>query len=99
MTGRLLAPCDLTDPDIYAGGIPQDVFGEMRAQSGLTWTPDTSSTKGFWSVARMADLITVSRDHATFSSELGQIQIYDIDEDVRRKRASMIDLEDRKSVV
>lgn len=93
MTGRLLAPCDLTDPDLYARGIPQDVFGEMRAQSGLTWTPDTSSTKGFWSITRMADLMVVSRDHATYSSELGQIQIYDIDEDVRRKRASMIDLD------
>jgi cytochrome P450 len=93
VTYRSLAPVDLTDPDLYSSGIPQQVFADMRAQSGLAWTPDTPSTKGFWSVTRMADLITVSRDHATFSSELGQIQIYDIDEDVRRKRASMIDLD------
>jgi cytochrome P450 len=93
MTSRPLAPVDLTDPDLYGSGIPQQVFADMRAQPGLMWTPDTPSTKGFWSVTRMADLVTVSRDHTTFSSELGQIQIYDIDEDVRRKRASMIDLD------
>jgi cytochrome P450 len=93
MTPRSLAPVNLTDPDLYASGIPQDVFADMRSQPGLVWTPDTPSTKGFWSVTRMADLIAVSRDHTTYSSELGQIQIYDIDEDVRRKRASMIDLD------
>jgi cytochrome P450 len=93
MTHRPLALVDLTDPDLYSNGIPQQVFAEMRSQPGLTWTPDTPSTKGFWSVTRMADLMAVSRDHATYSSELGQIQIYDIDEDVRRTRASMIDLD------
>ena len=84
---------NLTDPHLYDAGIPHDVFAGLRAQPGLSFTPDTPTTKGFWSVTRMADLITVSRDTTTYSSELGHIQLYDIDEDVRRKRASMIDLD------
>jgi cholest-4-en-3-one 26-monooxygenase len=90
---RPTAPVDLADPALYDEGIPHDVFAALRAQPGLVWTPDTESTKGFWSVTRLADLVAVSRDHVTFSSELGHIQLYDIDDDVRRARASMIDLD------
>ena len=93
MTTRPPAPADLADPGLYDHGIPHEVFAEMRAQPGLVWTPDMPSAAGFWSVGRLADLVTVSRDAATYSSELGHIQIYDIDEDVRRVRASMIDLD------
>ncbi len=93
MTARTPAPADLADPALYDQGIPQEVFAAVRAAPGLVWTPDTAATKGFWSVGRMADLMTVSRDAGTYSSELGHIQIYDIDEDVRRVRASMIDLD------
>ncbi len=93
MTSRPLAPADLADPALYDRGIPHDVFATMRAQPGLVWSPDTSTTQGFWSVGRMSDLVAVSRDATTYSSELGHIQIYDVDEDVRRVRASMIDLD------
>ncbi len=88
-----LNPFDVANPALYGNGIPHEAFRQLRATPGLVWTPDSADTLGFWSVTRMADLITVSRDHSTFSSELGHIQIYDIDEDVRRKRASMIDLD------
>jgi len=93
VTVRIPAPVDLADPALYDQGIPHEVFAEVRRQPGLVWTDDTDTTKGFWSVGRMADLVTVSRDAATWSSELGHIQIYDVDEDVRRVRASMIDLD------
>ena len=90
---RARPTADVADPVLYDQGIPHPVFAAMRAEPGLVWTPHTAETRGFWSVGRMADLVTVSRDHTTFSSELGHIQIYDIDDDVRRKRASMIDLD------
>ncbi len=93
MMSRPLAPADLADPTLYDRGVPHHVFATMRAQPGLVWSPDTATTKGFWSVGRMADLVAVSRDATTYSSELGHIQIYDVDEDVRRVRASMIDLD------
>ena len=93
MSGRPTAAVDLADPAQYDRGIPHEVFADLRARPGLVWTGDTAEAKGFWSVTRLADLVAVSRDHTTFSSELGHIQIYDIDEDVRRTRASMIDLD------
>jgi cholest-4-en-3-one 26-monooxygenase len=90
---RPIAPFDLADPALYERGIPHEAFAELRRRPGLVWTPDTATTKGFWSVTRMRDLVAVSRDHTTFSSALGHIQIYDVDDDVRDKRASMIDLD------
>jgi cytochrome P450 len=93
MSEQAITSIDLADPALYERGIPHEVFAALRARPGLHWTPDTPARKGFWSVTRMADLVTVSRDHATFSSELGHIQLYDIDDDVRSVRASMIDLD------
>jgi cholest-4-en-3-one 26-monooxygenase len=89
-----LAPIDLNDAETFASGIPHAAFAAMRAQSGLTWTPDhVDGGRGFWSVTRMADLVEVSRDSETYSSAVGHIQIYDIDEDALDDRASMIDMD------
>jgi cytochrome P450 len=87
---------DLSNPVLYDRGIPHAVFAQIRSRPGLTWNqadPAGGDATGYWVVTRMADLMTVSRDHATFSSEVGHIQIYDVDEDVRRSRASLIDLD------
>ncbi|MEM7095735.1 MAG: cytochrome P450 [Actinomycetota bacterium] len=91
---RSLAPIDLHDPAAFDAGIPHQAFAEMRATDGLTWTPDSDEHgQGFWSVTRHAEVVEVSRNTEVFSSELGHIQIYDIDEDARPARASMIDLD------
>lgn len=81
---------DLADPGLYAGGIPQTVFADLRARSGLH---RNEGQDAFWSVTRLADLVEVSRDTSTYSSEVGHIQIYDIDPDALDARASMIDLD------
>jgi cholest-4-en-3-one 26-monooxygenase len=87
------APIDLHDPSSFASGIPHGAFAAMRATPGLAWSDDGPGGRGFWSVTRVEDLITVSRDHQTYSSEVGHIQMYDIDEDAMAARASMIDLD------
>lgn len=93
-TTRPATPADLADPDLYAHGIPQDVFAELRARPGLAWnTPSPGDDSGFWAVTRHADLVEVSRDPGTYSSAVGHIQIYDIDADALDARASMIDLD------
>ena len=87
-------PVDLNDPATFAAGIPHAAFAEMRANEGLTWSPaGRGSERGFWSVTRQADLVEVSRDPETYSSAVGHIQIYDIDEDALDARASMIDMD------
>lgn len=87
------APADLHDPAVFQAGIPHEVFAEMRKTPGLTWSPDSNGTRGFWSVTRHEDLVTVSRDTTTYSSGEGHIQIYDIDADALEARASMIDMD------
>ncbi len=88
-----VAPANLHDAAVFSTGIPHDVFAEMRANDGLTWSPAFGETAGFWSVTRHHDLVTVSRDTTTYSSGVGHIQIYDIDEDALDARASMIDMD------
>lgn len=93
MPKPFLAPADLHDNRLF-DGIPHDVFAQMRAADGLSWTPDSDEHgRGFWSVTRHAELVEVSRNPATFSSEVGHIQIYDIEPDALAARASMIDLD------
>ena len=84
---------DLHDPEAFQQGIPHKAFAAMREMPGLTWSPDSNGTRGFWSVTRYDDLVTVSRDTDTYSSGVGHIQIYDIDEDALEARASMIDMD------
>ncbi len=84
---------DIADPANFDQGIPHDLFDRLRSQPGLAWNESGPYGDGFWSVTRIADLVEVSRNPEIYSSQEGHIQIYDIDEDVRDDRASMIDLD------
>ncbi|MGB3733747.1 MAG: cytochrome P450 [Ilumatobacter sp.] len=88
-----LEPIRLHDPATFASGIPHELFASMRSTVGLTRSPDVAGTAGFWSVTRHRDLVQASRDVETFSSAVGHIQIYDIDDDALDERASMIDMD------
>ena len=91
---RDLTPVDLADPALFGSGIPHQAFAAMRVTPGLLWNAiggDVSD--GFWAVTRHADVVEVSRDPETFSSAVGHIQIYDIDDDALDARASMIDMD------
>lgn len=93
MPTRPVLDIDLADPVHFDQGIPHDLFEPIREAPGLVWNADGPHGSGFWVVTRHADVVEVSRDPVRFSSELGHIQIYDIDDDVRAARASMIDLD------
>lgn len=86
---------DLSDPAIFAHGIPQEAFSELRAMRGLAWNPLPAEgpDAGFWSVGRFEDIVQVSRNPDLFSSAVGHIQIYNIDDDALDARASMIDMD------
>ncbi|MEZ5924037.1 MAG: cytochrome P450 [Hyphomicrobiaceae bacterium] len=85
---------DLADPFLFDRGIPQTVFAELRAKPGLAWNAiGGNPDDGFWAVGRFEEVATVSRDPETYSSAVGHIQIYNIDEDALTARASMIDMD------
>lgn len=85
-------PYDLSDPDLYDRGIPQAPFALLRRHPGLAWNAiGGDAGNGFWSVGRIDELSTVSRDPQLFSSAKGHVHIHDIDADALEARASMID--------
>lgn len=95
MTTKPQLDADLSDPGVFDHGIPQEIFAKMRGTPGLIWNPliDEGPDAGFWSVGRFDDVVAVSRDPETFSSAVGHIQIYNIDDDALTARASMIDMD------
>lgn len=95
MSQRPSIQADLSDPAVFDNGIPQEAFAELRALPGLAWNPLPAEgpEAGFWSVGRFEDIVKVSRETEKFSSAVGHIQIYNIDEDALTARASMIDMD------
>ncbi len=80
----------LADYDLFDQGLPLQSFEELRKRDGLAWTEEPNGP-GFWSVTRYKDIIDVSRDFETFSSQAGHTTIEDVDEDAKELRRSIIE--------
>lgn len=61
----------ITDPDGYVRGVPYDELARLRRETPVVRVDD------FWAVLGHADVRTVLRDPALFSSQLGGTQIRD----------------------
>jgi len=58
----------LTDPGFFASHDPHPLWKRMRAEDPVHWATGNLS-KGFWSITKYEDALTVLRDPLTFSSE------------------------------
>ncbi len=58
---------DLLSPESFAVGHPHEQYRWLRAHDPVHWHPEPDGP-GFWAVTRYADVHTVSRDTATYSS-------------------------------
>jgi cholest-4-en-3-one 26-monooxygenase len=75
-TGTDLDQLLLTERELWAEGPPHEVFGRLRGECPVHWTARVSEypgEAGYWSITRADDVLTVSRDWKTFSSELGGV--------------------------
>jgi cytochrome P450 len=81
---------DLTDHDRYAHAVPYADFDRLRREDPVHWHPERSGP-GFWAVTRYHDVVTVAKDTATYSSEVGAVALEDLDPDAIEARKSMID--------
>ncbi|CAN5893465.1 cytochrome P450 [soil metagenome] len=61
---------DLTSHDTFLEGLPHQTFAWLREHDPVHWV-DEHDGAGFWAVTRHADVRTVGRDPATFSSAAG----------------------------
>jgi len=62
----------------WKDGPPYELFGRLRRECPVHWTkevPDFPIEEGFWSVTRPEDVLSVSRDWRTYSSELGGVTL------------------------
>ncbi len=59
---------DLKNPDAFRDGIPHEVFARMRREAPVAWNAEADG-RGFWSVTRYDDIVTVSKNPKVFSSE------------------------------
>lgn len=80
---------DITDPDLYANGIPHEVFAHLRREDPVAQC--LYEGRPFWSVTRYTDLTTVTRDPATYSSARGMTNLPDLTPDQMAARRSIID--------
>jgi cholest-4-en-3-one 26-monooxygenase len=65
--------------DTWAEAVPYDQFEVLREQAPVFWHEHPEFT-GFWAVTRFDDVRAVSRDHQTYSTELGSTFLADYDE-------------------
>jgi cytochrome P450 len=77
---------DLTDLDLWVQGVPYADFARLRREAPVAWFDETPPSSGFWSVHRYDDIVTASRDVATFSSGRGVSFEEPTDEDMAARR-------------
>jgi cytochrome P450 len=78
------------DNDAFAERVPHETFELLRRQAPVHWY-DWEHGKGFWSITKYDDIVTVLKDWRTYSSETGATALEDLDPDQLEARQSMLD--------
>jgi cytochrome P450 len=78
-----LGSIDVSDPAIYEQDTWQPLFARLRREAPVHYCAD-SRYGPYWSVTRYNDIMTVELDHASYSSQLGGIQLEDQPADMKR---------------
>ena len=61
---------DITDPDVYACGVPHAAFKRLRDNDPVSWWNEQNG-QGFWAITRYSDLLAVNLNPHVFSSAAG----------------------------
>ncbi len=67
---------DVSDPKLYQDDVWQPLFARLRRETPVHYCRH-SRYGPYWSITRYADIMAVETDHATYSSQLGGIQLED----------------------
>ena len=88
--GLSLDDVDLTDLDVWEQRVPHDWLTLLRREAPLHWHPERDG-RGFWVFSRYDDVVQVSKDWETYSSELGGTSLQDLTPEEVEARKSMLD--------
>jgi cytochrome P450 len=80
---------DITDPDVFAHGVPHATFERLRAEDPVSWWVNDEGV-GFWAVTKYKDLIDVSRNPEVFSNAQG-ITLEDMEPEDFEARRNMLE--------
>ena len=92
-----LSQVDLLE-DAWAEGVPHEAFTLLRREAPVFRHPEPPEDgPGFWALTRHADVVQVSRDNATFSSERGGTFVDDqTEESLAQLRLSILNMDPPK---
>jgi cytochrome P450/nitrite reductase/ring-hydroxylating ferredoxin subunit len=86
----VLDDIDLTDLDAWEEGVPYAWLDLLQREAPLHWHPEEHG-RGFWVFTRYDDIVEVSKDWETFSSETGGTSLEDLTPEEVEARKSMLD--------
>jgi cholest-4-en-3-one 26-monooxygenase len=90
-----LSGVDLLE-DTWAEAVPHETFELLRREAPVFWHPEPEGP-GFWALTRHAEVVTVSRDTATFSAERGGTFVDDqTEESLAQLRLSILNMDPPK---
>ncbi len=83
---------DITSHDTFVEGVPHETFEWLRANDPVHWTEESDGGRGFWSVTRYDDVLSVSRNSDVYSSRLG-IRLEDMDDEETEARRTLMEMD------
>jgi cytochrome P450/nitrite reductase/ring-hydroxylating ferredoxin subunit len=89
-SGLVLDDVDLDDLDVWEEHVPYEWLTLLRREAPLHWHPEEHG-RGYWVFTRYDDVVQVSKDWQTYSSELGGTSLQDLTPAEVEARKSMID--------
>ena len=89
-SGLALDDVDLNDLDTWERRVPHEWLTLLRREAPLHWQPEENG-RGYWVFSRYDDIVQVSKDWETYSSELGGTSLQDLTPEEVEARKSMID--------
>ncbi|MCG3169285.1 MAG: Steroid C26-monooxygenase [Pseudomonadales bacterium] len=72
---------DLSSPDLHRGGVPADLYRELRAARAVRVDQPMSGGEGFWAFFRQEDVDRISKHPLQFSSALKTCFLNDVPPD------------------
>ena len=90
VAGLVLDDVDLTDLGAWERGVPYEWLTLLRREAPLFWQPEVDG-RGFWVFTRYDDIVQVSKDWETYSSESGGTSLEDLTPEEVEARKSMLD--------
>jgi cytochrome P450 len=95
-TSVRLVDVDLLDHDLFQDHEPWEIFELLQREARVYFHPEPGG-RGFWTLTKYDDVLTVLKDPETFSSEIGgAATIEDLPEDVLEARRNFLEFDPPK---